>query len=325
MRTSRGTWCTGSSAGNGIPRTHDLRDGLANNGVPFEFHTQDSDIGRQLIQAHQIDLTRLPAVITYDGTVLHQPSMTDLAAHLGVQTRPSAPAYDLAVLGAGPAGLGAAVYGASEGLDTLVVEARAIGGQAGTSSMIRNYLGFQRGISGGELTRRAWQQAMLLGADFVFTHRVTALTSNGGRHVITLEDGSQVAARAVIIATGLTYRRLEIPVLDRLVGAGVFYGAAGVMASAVAGENVFVVGGANSAGQAALHLAKYAARVTLLVRGSSLAAGMSDYLVRQIEATPNVAIRATSSSICSTRPPRTGSAWRPSPSTAWWRRSWPQS
>ena len=273
------------------PRTHDLRDALAVNGVPFEFHTQDSDVARRLIEDHHVDQTRLPAVITYDGNVLHQPSMTDLAANHGIQTRPGTPAYDMVVLGAGPAGLAAAVYGASEGLDTLVVEARAIGGQAGTSSMIRNYLGFQRGISGGELAHRAWQQATLLGADFVFTNRVTALTSNDGEHVLTLEDGSQVAARAVILATGVTYRRLDIPELDRLVGAGVFYGAAGVMASAVAGENVFVVGGANSAGQAALHLAKYAARVTLLVRGSSLAAGMSDYLVRQIEATPNLAVR----------------------------------
>ena len=214
-----------------------------------------------------------------------------MAVSHGIQIRPTAPVYDLVVLGAGPAGLAAGVYGASEGLDTLVVEARAIGGQAGTSSMIRNYLGFHRGIHGGELAHRAWQQATLLGAEFVFTNRVTALTSESGQHVLTLEDGSQVAGRAVILAAGVTYRQLDIPELDRLIGAGVFYGAAGVMAPAVAGEEVFVVGGANSAGQAALHLAKYAARVTLLIRGASLAAGMSDYLVRQIEATPNVAVR----------------------------------
>jgi thioredoxin reductase (NADPH) len=194
-------------------------------------------------------------------------------------------------VGAGPAGLAAAVYWASEGLDTLVLEARAIGGQTGTSSMIRNYLGFQRGISGGELAHRAWQQATLLGAEFVFTNRATALTSEGDHHLLMLEDGGQVAGRAVILASGVTYRQLDIPELDRLVGAGVFYGAAGVEAPAVADEEVFVVGGANSAGQAALHLAKYAARVTLLVRGVSLAAGMSDYLVRQIEATLNVVVR----------------------------------
>jgi thioredoxin reductase (NADPH) len=273
------------------PRTHDLRDGLTVNGVPFAFHTPDSDLGRQLIRDHQVDVTRLPAVIQHDGTVLHQPSMSEIAKSHGIQIRPAAPDYDLVVLGAGPAGLAAAVYGASEGLDTLVVEARAIGGQAGTSSMIRNYLGFHRGISGGELAHRAWQQATLLGAKFIFTQRVTALATKGSQHVLTLEDGSQMAARAVILATGVTYRHLDIPDLNRLIGAGVFYGAAGVMAPAVAGEDVYVVGGANSAGQAALHLAKYAARVTLLVRGSSLAAGMSDYLVRQIQATPNIGVR----------------------------------
>jgi thioredoxin reductase (NADPH) len=273
------------------PRSHDLRDGLTVNGVPFAFYTPDSDLGRELIRDHRVNVTRLPAVILHDGTVLHQPSMSELAESHGIQIRPDATDYDLVVLGAGPAGLAAAVYGASEGLKTLVIEARAIGGQAGTSSMIRNYLGFHRGIYGGELAHRAWQQAVLFGAGFVFTHRVTALTSNGGQHVLSLEDGSQVAGRAVILATGVTYRHLDIPELDRLIGAGVFYGAVGAMAPAVAGEEVYVVGGANSAGQAALHLAKYAGRVTLLVRGSSLAAGMSDYLVRQIQATPNIAVR----------------------------------
>jgi thioredoxin reductase (NADPH) len=273
------------------PRCHDLRDGLTVNGVPFSFHPPDSDSGHQLIRDHRVDVDRLPAAIRHDGTVLHDPSWTELAVSHGIQVRPTADDYDLVVLGAGPAGLAAAVYGASEGLRTLLLEARAIGGQAGTSSMIRNYLGFPGGISGGELAHRAWQQATLLGAEFVFSHQVTALTSDGDRHALALTDGSPVGARAVILATGVTYRRLGIPDLDRLIGAGVFYGAAGVMAPAVAGEDVYVVGGANSAGQAALHLAKYAARVTLLVRGASLTAGMSDYLVRQIQATPNVAVR----------------------------------
>ncbi len=273
------------------PRSHDIRDGLTVNGVPFTFHQRDSDGGRQLICDHGVDVDRLPAVIRHDGSVLQDPSWPEIAASHGIQVRPTAGEYDLVVLGAGPAGLAAAVYGASEGLRTLLVEARAIGGQAGTSSMIRNYLGFPRGISGGELAHRAWQQATLLGAESVFTHQVTALTTDGAQHVLSLDDGSQVVARAVILATGVTYRRLGMPDLDRLVGAGVFYGAAGVMAPAVAGEDVYVVGGANSAGQAALHLARYAARVTLLVRGTSLAASMSDYLVRQIEASPNVAVR----------------------------------
>ena len=272
-------------------RSHDLRDALTVNGVPFAFHTKDSDSGRQLIRNHRVDVTRLPALIRHDGTVLQQPSMAEMAVSHGVQIRPTAPVYDLVVLGAGPAGLAAAVYGASEGLDTLVVEARSIGGQAGTSSMIRNYLGFHRGIHGGELAHRAWQQATLLGAEFVFTNRATALTAEGDHHVLTLDDGGQLAGRAVILAAGITYRQLDIPELDRLIGAGVFHGAAGVVAPAVAGEDVFVVGGANSAGQAALHLAKHAAHVTLLIRGASLAAGMSDYLVRQIQATPNVEVR----------------------------------
>jgi thioredoxin reductase (NADPH) len=272
-------------------RSNDLRDALTVNGVPFAFHAKDSETGRQLVSDHGVDLTRLPALIRHDGTVMQQPSMAEMALSHGIQIRPTAPVYDLVVLGAGPAGLAAAVYGASEGLDTLVVEARAIGGQAGTSSMIRNYLGFHRGISGGELAHRAWQQATLLGAEFIFTNRATALTAETDHHVLMLDDGSQAAGRAVILATGVTYRHLDIPDLDRLIGAGVFYGAAGVMAPAVAGEDVFVVGGANSAGQAALHLAKYAASVTLLIRGASLAAGMSDYLVRQIEATPNVVVR----------------------------------
>jgi thioredoxin reductase (NADPH) len=270
---------------------HALRDGLSLNGVPFVFHRTDSDTGQQLIRAHGVDVHRLPAVIRHDGAVLQAPSMVEIAGSHGIQVEPSETVYDLVVLGAGPAGLAAGVYGASEGLRTLLLEARAIGGQAGTSSMIRNYLGFPRGISGGELAHRAWQQATLFGAEFVFTHDVRALTTEGGRHLLALGDGARVEARTVILATGVTYRRLGIPDLDRLVGTGVFYGAPGTMAPALTGEEVYVVGGANSAGQAALHLAKFAARVTLLVRGPSLVTGMSDYLVRQIAATPKIVVR----------------------------------
>jgi thioredoxin reductase (NADPH) len=273
------------------PRSHDLRDILTRNGVPFEFYPVNSVAGQRLVQELQIDLARLPAVIRHDGTVLHNPSFADIAGAHGIQVRPDAEVYDLAILGAGPAGLAAAVYGASEGLRTVVVEELAIGGQAGTSSLIRNYLGFARGIGGGELAHRAWQQAVLFGAQFVFTHPATRLTVGRDHHVVTLDDGSEAVARAVIIATGVTYRRLGIPSLDRFVGTGVFYGAPGVEAPAMAGQEVYVVGGANSAGQAALHLARFAGRVTLLVRGQALALGMSDYLITQLEATPNVDVR----------------------------------
>ena len=201
-------------------------------------------------------------MILHDGAVLHQPTLVDVAAALGVHTSPSPEVYDLAILGAGPAGLAAAVYGASEGLRTLVVEPAAIGGQAGTSSMIRNYLGFPWGVGGGELAFRAWEQALLFGAQFVFMQRATGLAVRGDTRAVALGGGGEVTARAVVIAAGVAYRTLGLPALDRLVGAGVYYGAAGAEAPGLAGEAVYVVGGANSAGQAALHLARVAARVT---------------------------------------------------------------
>jgi thioredoxin reductase (NADPH) len=273
------------------PRSHALRESLSRNGVPFAFSPVDSPAGQRLLREFSVDTARLPALIRHDGSVLQNPSFAEVASAHGIQVQPDAEAYDLAILGAGPAGLAAAVYGASEGLRTVVIEQLAIGGQAGTSSLIRNYLGFPRGLSGGELAHRAWQQAVLFGAQFVFTHQATALARRADRHVVTLDDGSESVARAVIIATGVTYRRLGITGLDRFVGNGVFYGAGGVEAPAMAGQEVYVIGGANSAGQAALHLARFATRVTLLVRGQSLAAGMSDYLVKQLEATPNIDVR----------------------------------
>jgi thioredoxin reductase (NADPH) len=273
------------------PRSHELRDALSRNTVPFGFYAADSDEGHRFLLDYGVDVNRLPAVILYGGSVLHDPTLADIAEALGVQTQPAAGIYDLAILGAGPAGLSAAVYGASEGLRTIVVEPQSIGGQAGTSSMIRNYLGFPLGIGGGELAFRAWEQALLFGAQFVLMQRATGVAARGNEHAVTLSNGSEIVARAVIAATGVDYRRLGIPSLDRLVGAGVFYGAAGAEAPAMAGEEVYVVGGANSAGQAALHLAGFAKRVTLLVRGESLASGMSDYLITQIESTANIEVR----------------------------------
>jgi thioredoxin reductase (NADPH) len=272
------------------PRSHELRDILARNGVPFEFYAAGSAEGQQLIREHGIDVRQLPAVIHHSGQVQHDPGFAEVAEAHGIHTRPAPETYDLAVVGAGPAGLSAAVSSASEGLHTVLLEAHAIGGQAGASSMIRNYLGFPQGVSGGALAHRAWEQAVLFGAEFVFTDQTAQLSCRGDERVITLADNSHAAAQAVIIAAGVAYRRLPIPALDRLIGAGVFYGAAGVEAPAMAGEDVFVVGGANSAGQAALHLARYAAHVRLLVRGNSLA-GMSAYLITQLTATPNVEVK----------------------------------
>jgi thioredoxin reductase (NADPH) len=273
------------------PRSHELRDVLTRNSVPFQFAAVDSPAGQQLIKDFAVDVRRLPAVIHHDGSLQHDPSFADLATSLGIRTQPSSELYDLAIAGAGPAGLAAAVYGASEGLRTVVFEPHAFGGQAGTSSMIRNYLGFPRGISGGELAHQAWEQALLFGAQFVFGQELHELGPRGHERAMALSDGSRPVARAVIIATGVTYRRLGIPTIDRLVGAGVFYGAPGVEAAAMTDEDVCVVGGANSAGQAALHLAKVGSRVTVLVRGDSLAASMSDYLVTQLDAATNIEIR----------------------------------
>jgi thioredoxin reductase (NADPH) len=273
------------------PRGHELRDLLARNTVPFGYYTTDSAAGRNLLRDHDAEGLALPVAIFNDGTVLVDPPPVAVADALGVRTRPDGGLYDLAILGAGPAGLAAAVYGVSEGLRTIVFEPRALGGQAGTSSMIRNYLGFPRGVTGGDLTSRGYEQAMLFGAEFVFVQEASALARRGDEHVVTLSNGSEAVSRAVIVATGVDYRRLGLPALDRLVGAGVYYGAAAVEAPGMAGEDVVVVGGANSAGQAALHLARYARSVTLVVRGPSLEAGMSDYLVRQIASTSNVEIR----------------------------------
>jgi thioredoxin reductase (NADPH) len=276
------------------PRSHELRETMTRNTIPYGFYESESARGRELIAAHRVDVARLPAVILHDGSVVHEPTVVDIAHALGVDTRPSSQVYDLVIVGAGPAGLAAALYGASEGLRTVVVEDRAIGGQAGTSSMIRNYLGFPRGISGGDLVFRAWEQALLFGAEFVFTQRAIGLASRNGLNAVTLSGGDAVLGRALILASGVEYRRLGVPSLDRWTGAGVFYGAAGTQASALAGEPVCVVGGANSAGQAALHLSEFASHVTLIVRGAALDAGMSDYLVRQIQVTSNIEVRLRS-------------------------------
>jgi thioredoxin reductase (NADPH) len=272
-------------------RSHELRDLLSRNSIPFGFYPVGSEEGQRLLASVDAYGERLPVVVMFDGRVLTDPSNAEIAEALGIRTRPQATTYDVTVVGAGPAGLAAAVYGASEGLRTTILEPEAIGGQAGSSSKIRNYLGFRRGISGAELAERAYEQAWMLRADFVYGQRAVGLRAAGRDRVVDLSDGSHATSRAVVLATGVSYRRLGVPSLEALVGAGVFYGAAASEAQAVKGQEVYVVGGANSAGQAAVHLARYASHVTMLVRGASLATTMSDYLVQEIQAAPNIAVR----------------------------------
>ena len=272
-------------------RSHELRDLLGRNNIPHGFYDAREEDGRRLLAQAGLEATDQPVVLLSDGRVQVDPPTERLAQALGAQTRPGPGRYDLAVVGAGPAGLAAATYAASEGLRTLLLEREAIGGQAGTTSLIRNYLGFPRGISGGDLAARATEQAVVFGAELVYTQPATSLRSNGADRVLTLANSTQAVSRTVVVATGVSYRRLPVPGLEELLGAGVFYGAAVTEAKAVQGQRVLVVGGANSAGQAAVHLARHAEQVTLLVRGGSLADGMSAYLVEELQRAGNVAVR----------------------------------
>ncbi|CAL9675886.1 FAD-dependent oxidoreductase [Streptomyces collinus] len=273
-------------------RSSDVREFLARNQVPYRWYSSDEPEGRRLLAAAGADGMRLPVVITPDGTPLVEPEAVDLAARVGLATTPTADFYDLVVIGGGPAGLGAAVYGASEGLRTVLVERSATGGQAGQSSRIENYLGFPDGVSGAQLTDRARRQASKFGAEILTAREVTALEVNGAARIVRFSDGSAVAAHSVILATGVSYRQLAAPGCEDLTGCGVYYGSALTEAPACQGQDVYIVGGANSAGQAAMYLSRGAKSVTLLVRGESLAASMSHYLVQQIEESPNIRVRA---------------------------------
>jgi thioredoxin reductase (NADPH) len=274
------------------PRSHELRSLLARNGVPHAFHANDSEQGRELLSRYGREGSAEPIVILLDGQVLVDPTNTELAAGYGVTTElGEEDEFDLIVVGAGPGGLASAVYAASEGLRTLVIERESIGGQAGASSLIRNYLGFARGVSGAELAQRAYQQAWVFGTSFLLMREAVALRPEGDGYAVTISDGSEARARVVVLGCGIGYRRLDVQALERYEGTSVFYGASISEAKAMAGGHVCVVGGGNSAGQAAMHLSRFASQVTLLVRGPTLAESMSSYLCREIDAAANVDVR----------------------------------
>ena len=265
--------------GHWSPRVHELTTLLSRNGFPHVFYPRDSDEGRRILRECGCEDDDVPVVRLLRKQILRDPSAEELVRAYGVTTQLSGDCdFDVIVVGAGPAGLAAAVAASSEGLRTLVIEREAIGGQAGSSTLIRNYPGFSRGVSGAELAQRAYQQAWVFGAKLLLTKPVIGMQQLGDRHVVELQDGTRVTAPAVVLATGVTYRRLGIPELDRLSGAGVFYGASVSDAQALSGQEAYIVGGGNSAGQAAMHLRRYARRVYIVVRGSSLADSRSQYL-----------------------------------------------
>jgi thioredoxin reductase (NADPH) len=274
------------------PSCHRVKDFLARNRIPYQWLDIEKDAGtRDLLESLNSEDHRLPVVLLPDGQVLVEPDNRTLAEACGLQTQATQPFYDVIIIGAGPAGLGAAVYGASEGLRTLMIDKEATGGQAGTSSRIENYLGFPNGLSGADLARRATAQAQRLGAEILTAQEVTRVRVDDPYRLVTLGDGTELSCRALVIATGVSVRTLDAPGVDALTGAGIYYGAALTEAAHYRGEQVFVVGGANSAGQGAMFFSQYASQVTMLVRGDSLEKSMSQYLVDQIAAMDNIEVR----------------------------------
>lgn len=274
------------------PEAHQIRDFLVRNCVPFEWLDIERDEeARRLLGGSELKTSRLPVVVFPDGTQLAQPTNAEIAQKIGLRVRPEGEFYDLVIVGGGPSGLAAAVYGASEGLRTVMVERHAPGGQAGLSSLIENYLGFPAGVSGADLARRAVAQARKFEVEIVTPQTVTGLRAENSSPIVTLSDGTELRSHVVLLATGVQWRRLEVPGIDKLVGAGVYYGGTVAEAFFCRNEDVYIVGGANSAGQAALYFARYARNVTMLVRGESLDEGMSRYLIDQIEATKNIKVR----------------------------------
>jgi thioredoxin reductase (NADPH) len=275
--------------------SYEVRDFLARNLVPYRWYNVADPDGARLLAAAEAEPTQVPVVVTAEGVTLVQPSLLDLANAVGLSTTPAGEFYDVVIVGGGPAGLGAAVYAASEGLKTVIVERAAAGGQAGQSSRIENYLGFPDGVAGDQLTERARRQALRFGAELLTARTVTGLHARGSAREVTFDDGTVIRSHAVVLATGVSYRQLEASGADNLVGRGVYYGSGATQATACEGQHVIIVGGANSAGQAAVFFARHAAKVTMAVRGDSLVTSMSSYLIDQIAAIENIEVRLNTS------------------------------
>jgi len=274
------------------PHSHNVKDFLSRNRIPYQWQDIEIDEGaRVLVDSVVGEDRRLPVVFFPDGSTLIQPDFRILAEKVGLQTQATQPYYDLIIIGAGPAGLGAAVYGASEGLSTALIEREATGGQAGTSSRIENYLGFPKGISGADLARRATDQARRLGAEILTAVEAVSVRAEDPYRIVSLNDGTELSCKALIIASGVTVHILDVPGVERLTGAGIYYGASLTEAASYRDQHVFVVGGANSAGQAAMFFSQFAKQVTMLVRGPSLTKSMSQYLINQIEGTENIDVK----------------------------------
>lgn len=274
------------------PQSHEIKDFLARNQIPYRsLDIETNQEVHTLVEQTSLDVSRLPLILFPDGSLLVEPTTAQLAEKVGLKTHAGKPFYDLIIVGGGPAGLAAAVYGASEGLHTVLIEREAPGGQAGTSSRIENYLGFPVGLSGGDLARRAVAQASRFGVEILTPQEATGIRVEDPYRFVTLSDGTELSCHALMITTGVSYRKLEVPGMDRLTGAGVYYGAAMTEALSCVNSDVFIVGGANSAGQAAMYFSKYARTVNVLVRGDSLAKSMSQYLIDQIGATSNITVQ----------------------------------
>ncbi|GAA6615379.1 FAD-dependent oxidoreductase [Scytonema sp. NUACC26] len=280
------------------PHSHQLKDFLARNQLPYQWlDIELSEEAQKLVEYTECDKLQLPVVLFADGSNLMQPTNLQVAEKIGLRTQAEKPFYDLIIIGGGPAGLAAAVYGASEGLRTVMIEREAPGGQAGTSSRIENYLGFPVGLSGGDLARRAVTQARRFGVEILTPQEVTGIRLQDQYRIVQLGDGNEISCHAMILALGVSWRRLDIPGLERLTGAGVYYGAAQSEALSCQGEDVYIIGGANSAGQAAMYFSRYANQVTMLVRADSLTKSMSQYLIEQIAETSNITVKTHTSVI----------------------------